>query len=132
MLNMRTSPPKLLKSKLFQWSVVAGIVVFHMLVYYELLISLKIVQIGINYNCNFVLLDYFNIFNYAELTISGLIPFAVMLVTTIVTIRSLWKSRVSIERIGNADKQRKSRDIKYAVSSVTFNVICPPLVANEK
>ena len=123
MLNMRTSTPKILKSKLFQWSVVAGIVVFHMLVYSELLISLKIIQIGINYSCNFQFLDYYNIFNYAELTISGLIPFAIMFVTTIVTIRSLWKSRVSIERIGNADKQRKSRDIKYAVSSVSFNVI---------
>jgi hypothetical protein len=123
MLNMRTSPPKILKSKLFQWSVVAGIVVFHMLIYSELLISLKLIQIGSNYICNFVFLDYFNIFTYAELTISGLIPFAIMLVTTIVTIRSLWKSRVSIERIGNADKQRKSRDIKYAISSVIFNVV---------
>ena len=123
MLNMRTSPPKIIKSKLFQWSVVAGIVLFHMLAYSELLISLKLVQLGSSYSCNFIILDYYNIFNYAELTISGLIPFAVMLVTTIVTIRSLWKSRVSIERIGNADKQRKSRDIKYAVSSVIFNVV---------
>jgi hypothetical protein len=120
MLNMRTSSPKILKSKLFQWSVVTFIVVFHIFIYSELLVSLKLDLIGGSYKCNFAFIDYFSAFTYAELSISCLIPFAIMLVTTFITIRSIWKSR---ERIGNTDKQRKSRDVKYAVSSVTFNVL---------
>ena len=122
MLNMRTSTPKILKSKLFQWSVVAGIVVFHILIYSELLVSLKIVLARGVYMCNLNFLDYFSIFTYAQLSISCLIPFAIMLITTILTIRSLSKSRLSLERIGKEDKKRKSRDIKYAASSVAFNV----------
>ena len=122
MLNMRTSTPKILKSKLFQWSLVARITIFHILIYSELLVSLKIVLARGVYMCNLYFLDYFSIFTYAQLSISCLIPFAIMLITTIFTIRSLSKSRSSLERLGKGDKKRKSRDVKYAASSVAFNV----------
>lgn len=78
MLNMRTSPPNILKSKLFQWSVVHAIFLFHFLLYIELLISLKleplflIPEIQI---CNFAFLSYFYPFLYAHLADSCVIPF---------------------------------------------------------
>ena len=124
MLNMKTSPPNILKSKLFQWSIVAGIVLFNILFYIELLISLKLEpffllpEIRI---CNFAFLSYFYPFLYSMLAEICVIPFSIMIVTSIVTIISLRKSRLSIKRDQTTDKLRKTRDIKYAVSSVAFN-----------
>jgi hypothetical protein len=125
MLNMRTSAPIIIKSKLFQWSVVAGIVIFHLLLYSELLISLKVEPIVFMPSikiCNFPFLSYFYPFLYAELAETCLIPFIVMIVTSIVTIRLLIRSRGLLERMGHSDKQRRKRDIKFAISSITFNV----------
>lgn len=39
------------------------------------------------------------------------------------TIRQLIKSRNSIERVGNFGKERKSRDAKYAITSLTLNIM---------
>ena len=125
MLNMRTSSPSIIKSKFFQWLVVAGIVIIHFILFVELLISLQVVPLffmpSIKF-CNFPFLSYFTLFVYINFSEACVIPFAIMIVSSIVTIRLLKKSRSSIERIGNADKKRRSRDIKYAISSVTFNV----------
>ena len=51
-----------------------------------------------------------------------LIPFLAMLITSILTIRMLIKSRKSIEKSGHLNKERKSRDRKYAITSITFNI----------
>ena len=124
MLHMRTSCPRIIKSKLFQWSVVAGIVVFHLLFYIELLISLKLEPLPFLPQvqfCNFAFLSYLNILIYAELTDACFIPFAIMIVTSILTIRLLIRSRNSLERIGHEDKKRRMRDTKFAISSLTFS-----------
>ena len=52
-----------------------------------------------------------------------IIPFAIMITSSILTVRLLIKSRNSVERVGNLGKDRKSRDRKYAISSVTFNIL---------
>ena len=122
MLNMRASKPNILKSKLFQWSVIAGIVIFHSLIYIELLISLKI-ETMMDFNmCNFAFLDYFMTFVYAQLALSCVIPFTIMIFTSAYTIRLLIKSRATLKRNGNAYKKRRIRDFKYAISSLVFNV----------
>ena len=51
------------------------------------------------------------------------IPAIVMVITSILTIRMLDKSRKSIERSGHLSQDRKSRDMKYAISSSTLNIM---------
>ena len=122
-LNMRTSPQRIIKSKWFQSSVITGIVLFNLLLYSELLFSLKLEPIGDNYECNIIFISYYNIFVYVELFASCLIPFTIMIVSSSVTIKLLWKSRsLLLERNGLAFKKRKNRDVRYAVSSVVFNM----------
>jgi hypothetical protein len=124
--NMKVSSPRILKSKLFQWSVVAAIVIFNLLFFIELLISLEVepfIFIPSIQFCNFPFLSYLNVFIYVLIAQSCAIPFGIMIVSSIITIRLLWKSRGSIERIGHVEKKRRSRDIKFAISSVTFNVL---------
>ena len=68
--------------------------------------------------------DYFKPFIYAHLAESFVIPFSIMIVTSIITIKQLIGSRRSLEKTGRiANKQRKIRDIKFAVSSVAFNLV---------
>ena len=125
MLNMKTSPPNILKSKVFQWSLVLGIFLFHFVLYSELLIILKLVKIPTLdiYICNFGAFDYYDLFLYAHLAESCLIPFSIMIVTSFVTIKQLIESRRSLERTSRlGNKQRKIRDMKFAISSLTFNV----------
>ena len=126
MLNMNMSPPNILKSKFFQWFLVLGIFLFHFVLYSELLITLKIdkrLTLDI-YICNFGAFDYYGSFIYAQLAETCVIPFLIMIVTSIITIKQLIESRRTLERtcrIGN--KQRKHRDMKFAISSLTFNVV---------
>ena len=122
MLNMRTSPPNILKSKLFQWSVVAGIVLFYICLYFVLLVTLKLEPIMGIYLCNLSTLDYFEVFVYVQIIVSCAIPFAIMIIASTVTIRLLWKSRSLLERNGNAFRKRRIRETKYAISSIVFNL----------
>jgi hypothetical protein len=130
MLNMRISPPQMLKSKLFQWMIVTGIVLLHFILYIELLTSLKLEISPFNktyynssYVCNYTFLSYFYPLLYAQLSETCIIPFAIMIVTSCITISLLIRSRSHLERTGNADKRRRMRDIKFAISSLAFNVV---------
>jgi hypothetical protein len=122
MLNMRASKPNILKSKLFQWSVVAGIVLFYICLYFVLLITLKLEPMMGIYLCNLVTRDYFNAFVYVQITMTCAIPFIIMITTSVITIKLLLKSRASLKRNANAYKKRRIRDMKYAISSIVFNV----------
>lgn len=120
MLNMRVSKLNILKSKLFQWSVVAGIVLFCIFSYFALLISLKLEpKMGV-FLCNLSFLNYYEGFAYVQMTMSCAIPFTIMIMTSIVTIRLFWKSRSFLERNGNSFKKR--RITKYAISSIVCNL----------
>ena len=46
-----------------------------------------------------------------------------MIVTSILTFRMLIKSRKSVERNGKLSRDRKTRDMKYTISSLTLNIM---------
>ena len=115
-----------LKKRWFQWSVVAFIVIFNILLYVAIPITLKLQQyspfVKFLY-CDFATLDYFAVFIFVTLFESTLIPFAIMMVSSVITIRLLYKSRRSLERAGKISRERKSRDSKYAITSIVLNLI---------
>ena len=129
MLNMKTSPPNILKSKLFQWSIVAAIILFHLIFYIEVPISLNIEYISFTpekFVCNFPFISFFEIRVYAIIIESCVIPFVIMIISSFVTIRILIRSRRYLEGIGNSGnsaKPKRIREIKYAISSVTLNFL---------
>jgi hypothetical protein len=125
-LSMSRRQIPILKKKWFQWSVVASIVLFNLLLYVAIPITIKLQQYSTFANilyCDFATLSYFMVFIFVDLFETALIPFAIMMATSIITIRILYKSRKSLERVGKADKERKSRDTKYAVSSIVYNLL---------
>ena len=125
LLNMRTSSTPILKKKWFQWSLVVGIFLFNILLYIYIPILLKRAEVSPDfYLCDFgTMMVFSKIFLIVFLLQSCLIPFIVMLIISLLTIRLLYKSRKSIERVGNVASERKTRDKKYAISSVTLNIL---------
>lgn len=115
-----------LKKKWFQWLVVTLIALINLLIYLEIPIDLKLEPYPFYpnlYYCDWSTLPYFKAIIFLYLFESGLVPFAIMLASSIFTIYMIRKSRRSVERAGKIDTIRRSRDIKYAISSLAFNFL---------
>ena len=126
MLSMRRNAILLLRKKSFQWSVVLAISLINLFLYIEVPIKLvrQVLPFYFDYYyCDISSLDFFTGFIIGYLFQTAIIPFAVMFVTSIVTIRLLAKSRNALTRGQKADAQRKKRDTKFAISSLAFNFI---------
>ena len=122
LLSMRTRSIAMLKKKWFQWSLVAAIVLLNTALYIYIPILIKLGEIFPGYFiCDLSTIGFFQIFMIEYIVESCFIPFIIMIVSSILTIRLLIKSRNSVERIGSLNKERKTRDTKYAISSLTFN-----------
>ena len=124
LLSMRTNSIAIIKKKWFQCSVIAGIALLHigLYMYYPILIKRTEIFPGF-FICDITTIGFLTIHMTLVLIDSCLIPFVVLTITSILTIRVLIKSSNSIERTGNMSKERRSRDRKYAITSVTLNTI---------
>ena len=124
LLSMRTNSIAILKKKWFQWSVVAAIVLFNIgfYMYYPILVKRTEIFPGY-FLCNGYTIGFYTIHQILVIFEICIIPFAILMITSILTIRQLFKSSNSIERNGKMSKERKSRDRKYAITSVTFNIM---------
>ena len=124
LLSMRANAIAILKKKCFQWTIVAGIVIVSVCLYLYIAIAIRLGEIFPGYFiCDLTSLSLFKEYMIIILLESCLIPFIAMLIISILTIRMLIKSRNSVERIGNMSKDRRSRDKKYAISSMTLNIM---------
>lgn len=122
----RSNVSTILNKKWFQWLIIAAIVLFHFLLYLELPILITLGPF-LNYQsyCTPTTLPFYKIFAIMNLLDSGIIPFGFMLVTSAITVYLMRKSRLSVERGGHLSlsKSRKSREIRFALSSLVFNVL---------
>lgn len=123
LLCMTRSSYEFIKKKRFQWSAIVGIAVFHLLLYIEIPILLKLeLNPWNNYICDMSTMSIFNEIAILYLLESAIIPFIIMIVTSTMSIVSIRRSRRNLERSGgNVDQSRKSREVKYAISSLAFN-----------
>ena len=118
------SSNQILKKKWFQWSIVASIILFNILLYLEIPILIKRREIAPGrFFCDLNTVGFLNVLIIVIVLETCLLPFAIMITSSALTIRLLIKSRNSVARNGNVSKDRKSRDQKYAVSSVAFNIM---------
>ena len=124
LLSMRTRSIAIIKKKWFQLSVVAGIVLVKATIYINFPILLKRREAAPGrFVCDLSYMSSFTIIMYEVLLDTFILPFISMIITSALIIRQLYKSRSSIERVGNVNKDRRSRDAKYAITSVTLNIL---------
>ena len=124
MLSMSRNSRLILKKKWFQWSIIAVIFLINIFLYLEIPIFLIRHRINFYYDtvyCDVSSLEFFRVLIIGYLFETDIIPFFIMLITSIVTIWLLYKSRNALSQSGNIHRKRKFRDAKYAISSLTFN-----------
>lgn len=73
-----------------------------------------------SYICNLNTLSFGYIMNVLFLVKSSLLPFLVMLSATMVITKTLYTSR---NKVLSLDKQRQTKDRKFAITSAVFNVL---------
>jgi hypothetical protein len=125
LLCMRVNSIAILKKKWFQWSVVATIVLINIALYINMPISMKRREISPGYfKCDLTTIKFFFVNVIINLVETSFIPFIVMIITSILTTRKLIDSRNAVMKTtGKVSKERKSRDTKYAITSLSFNVL---------
>lgn len=122
---MRVNSIAILKKKSFQWPIVAGIVLFSVALYIYVPIFIRVREIFPGYSiCDVTSIGFFNTHIIVFLFETSLIPFIIIVISSILTIRLLIKSRKEVVKSGQmkVTRVRKSRDRKYAITSITFNV----------
>lgn len=134
MLSMRRTNGKFefLKRRKFQFSVIVLIVFTNLLIYSEIPILLNIINVTdangtISEICDVKYIPFANLVSAMYLIEASIIPFGLMTFISVVIVRSIRKSRKSLEKTTRRDslimKERKSRDAKFAVTSLTLNVL---------
>jgi hypothetical protein len=117
-----------IEKRSFQLAVVLGIAIFHCLIYscIPILIQLKKVVVAneTHLSClieNMPNCRYLSAFILLEATV---VPFCLMTMTSIVIIIKLNQSRNKLKKCqGNALRERKLKDVKFAVSSIVLNLL---------
>lgn len=117
------------KKRSFQLSVVAVLAVFNLLLFSEVLILLvRVPEIKDNSTqllCDLTAMPYIEIFGALYLIIGSLVPFLIMIATSVFTAKLLKESRHRSIGHGNSVivQKRKNRDLKFAATSLTFNCL---------
>ena len=116
-----------MKRPLIHYAIVIAIVVAHLLLYIEIPIFLKLVYYeypGVKFSvCDPSLLPFANVLNIIYIIDGSILPFVVMTVTSLITIKLLRDSRNHVVNLTTADNKRKNRDTKFAITSLAFNFL---------
>ena len=118
---------KFIKKKPFQYSVIIGIILFFSLLYIEIPMLLVRVSTSNNtaFKCDISSLPFGGVLNLVHLIDASFIPFITMIFSSIISIRMIRNSAKTIQRHVNAMDilNRTTRDLKYAVTSISLNVM---------
>ena len=109
------------------FSIVLAIILSHLLLYIEIPIYLRLFPRKVNnitlYACEPTTLSFGNAMNVVYNIESSALPFLIMIISSLITIKMLRDSRRQVEMMGSVAEKRKSRDRKFAITSITFNVL---------
>ena len=77
-----------------------------------------------SYVCNLKSLFFYQTIYIVNLIEAFFLPFALMLTSSVLTIRALYKTRKRIEAHENREnKSRRAKDTKFAISSIVLNLL---------
>ena len=117
-----------IKKRKFQYMVIFGIVLFNFLFYIEIPIYLTNIELDIMnttyYICDTTTLSIGSVITMMFLIDGSLLPFLIMFASSIIMIKTIRDSSKTIKNrhqsIGMTNRTR--RDIKFAITSIAFNV----------
>ena len=115
-----------MKRPIVHYLITIGIVLFNLLLYIEIPIYMKLVPVIGQNNvtkqvCDSSDLWFSDVLNIVLIIEGSALPFTIMFVSSLITIKLLWDSRRNVEIVGNVTRHRKSRDRMFAITSLIFN-----------
>jgi hypothetical protein len=124
-LSMKNIGNSLIKKRWFQLIVITSIVLINLLLYIEVPIYLRLwsYEYG-NTTYSYCILNtmpYSDIVNWMYLIQANIVPFLIMITTSIMSIQLIRKSSKNISAQLASRERRKKRDIKFSVTSIMFN-----------
>lgn len=129
-LSMRKSRRlELIKKRSFQFGIIAVFAISNILIFSEVLALIGLVPVDesnfTEFTCDLTEMPYVGIIGGLYLLEASIVPFLIMFGTSITIVRLITRSgRKSIGYGKNALAQRrKTRDFKFAVTSLTFNCL---------
>lgn len=113
------------KRPLVHYMILTAIVLFNLLLYIEILIYMRLVDIDLNGMkiCDLSTLSFGKAISIIYIIQGNVLPFVVLFGSSLYTVKLLGGSRRHVRMIGRVAERRKSRETKFAVTSFTFNVL---------
>ena len=126
-LSMKRIGMNIVNKKSFQFGYILAVVLINLLLYIGVPIYLQVAHInvfGMTFDlCDPLTLSFGTFISTMFLVEGSVLPFAIMLTTSIYSIKIIRDSTNNIERSSNGNlADRNSRDFKYALTSVAFNI----------
>ena len=102
------------------------IVIANLLIYIEIPIYLTRVPIpmgdSIYWLCDTLVLPFANTLGIIYIIEGSVLPFCILFVTALITVKLLRDSRRQVEMIGSVAEKRKNRERKFAITSIAFSI----------
>ena len=122
-LSLKKISTNRMKKPLKHYMIIFFIVLFNLLLYIEIPIYMKLVPIRSGWTCNPSYLDFGVALNDIYIIESSFLPFVIMFVSSLYTVKLLRDSRRNVELGVTQAEKRRRRDKRYAITSIAFNVL---------
>lgn len=125
LLSMKNKA-KFVKKRSFQFAVISAIILIELLLYVEIPIYLvRVIKSNTTINCDVSTISFGTVIFWGHLVEGSIIPFVIMIFSSIVSFRMIRNSARNIQHHVNALDivNRTTRDFKYAITSISFNVM---------
>lgn len=125
LLSMKNKA-KFVKKRSFQFAVISAIILIELLLYVEIPIYLvRVIKSNTTINCDVSTISFGTVIFWGHLVEGSIIPFVIMIFSSIVSFRMIRNSARNIQHQVNALDivNRTTRDFKYAITSISFNVM---------
>lgn len=116
------------KQRSFHYMVVLSIVLINLLLFIEIPIYLRLElrfnatnRTGIIWICDSASLPFARFVNSASLIEGNIVPFLIMFLTSIISIRLIRKSSQNVSKYLTRRNSRQRSDMKFAITSISFN-----------
>ena len=130
LLIMKNIGNSLIKRQQFQYAVISSIVIVNLLMYIKIPIDLRLTTVNMTLNTTsftYVICDAslpaYTFVSGMYLIEGSILPFLIMFTTSIISIRLIRKSSLTLGKRQTAFRRnsRFKRDARFAVTSITFN-----------
>ena len=116
-----------MKRPIIHYSIIAAIVISNLLLYIEVPIFIKLTPVNVFgmtlMVCDTGFLSFSEALNVVFLIEGSLLPFVLLCISSLFTVKLLRDSRKQVAAISSSVDKRKRREIKFAITSIAFNVL---------